>query len=123
METAETTLANFVDAQQADEDTRRLVLQFLSCRFATHAGVYGGGVCLGFSIDPPSAFEILQNRVLAGFHASLLNHRAACKSPECGAAKPLDSFLANIASVVNQIQTASMMQHIQRDTAGKPIVH
>lgn len=123
METAETELASCVDAQKTNDDTQELVLQFLGGHFAAKAGLYGAGVCLGFGVSPSSAFEILQNRVLAGFHSSFLKHRDACKDPGCEAAAPLGHFLAEVAAAVNQIQTASAMLHVQRDASGNPIVH
>lgn len=122
---AEMALANFVDAQvpQEGNDTQQLLLQFLSCYYASKAGLYGAGVCIGWDVSPPSAFEIIQNRVLAGFHMSLLKHRDVCTNPACEAAVPMDQFLAGVAHLMNQAQSAGLMQRVQRDANGKPVLN
>jgi hypothetical protein len=123
LDAAETNLASFVDSRSGDSDTQQLLLQFLSCYYAAKAGLYGAGVCIGWDVSPPAAFEVIQNRVLAGFHASLLKHREVCTNPACEAAMPMDQFLAGIAHLVNQMQTAGFMQRVQRDANGKPVLN
>ena len=123
MDTAEVDLANFVDAQKPEDDTLRLVLQFMSTHFAAKAGLYGAGVSLGHEVPPPAVFEILQNRVLAGFHASLLKHQETCRKPECSAAGPMEAFLSGVAAAVSRFRTEALMQFVQRDSKGNPIVH
>jgi hypothetical protein len=124
IETAESDLAAYLDAQKPDDDTLCLALQFMTSLFALKAGSYGAGVVIGHGTEPTLAFAIIQNRVLVGFHAALVKHRALCPVPQCDAATPMEQFLASMATLMaHAAHLESNDPQVPRDKDGKPIVN
>lgn len=126
IETAENNLADYIDGQKPDDETLALALQFLTSHFALKAGTYGAGVVIGHGTLPTLAFGIVQNRVLAGFHAGLMKHREICPAPDCGAAAPMMEFLGAMAELMvrlEKLEAVALAKLMPHDEKGKPTVN